>query len=353
MPTRDPLPPWPPEWPEIGNAIQATVQSGDWGRYQGPAIDSLTQHLIELTQLEHCRLVSSGSLGVELALKAAAVKPNDRVVVCGYDYPGNIRAVEALGARPLLIDADENGNSLSAVELERLAATRLERVSAVVVSHLYGVPAAVESHHQICKQQGWCLVEDACQTPGARIADRPAGAWGDVAVFSFGGSKPLTAGCGGAVVSGEGRIASRLTAWLDRPSHAAPVSELQAAALLPQLQRLPRCNEIRNQTLAEILRRVSWVRESLCGPPPSITCYKLAVLSEHRDRLLEALRKRGIPAGPGYRSMHRSRRCDKFGDLTRSQQLGEQVVVIDHRALLAESDAREWLIETLEQVRVV
>lgn len=347
MPTRHKLPPWPPDWPEIGNAIQAAFRSGDWGRYQGPALDRLTQQLIELTQVRHCRLVSSGSIGVELALRAAAVKPSDRVVVCGYDYPGNIRAIEALGARPLLVDADLQGNSLSAAQLEALAETRPERVSAVVISHLYGVPAALESIQQICMQHDWRLVEDACQTPGATIAGKPLGSWGDVAVFSFGGSKPLTAGCGGAVVTGDGKIASRLTAWLDRPSHAAPLSELQAAALLPQLKQLRRCNEIRKQTLASILNEVPWVSDSLCGPPPSITCYKLAVLSEDRDRLIERLLDQGIPAGPGYRSMHRSRRCDKFGDLSRSRQLGDQVVVIDHRALLAESGAREWLVETL------
>ncbi|WP_436716248.1 DegT/DnrJ/EryC1/StrS family aminotransferase [Roseiconus lacunae] len=301
----------------------------------------------------HCRLVSSGSLGVELGLRALNVGSGDRVAVCGYDYPGNLRAIESIGARPLLIDADPTGYSLDPDQLNKLNPADIK---AVVVSHLYGIPADVEAIGRICKQNNWQWIEDACQTPLMPISGRFAGSHGSLGVLSFGGSKPLTAGNGGAIVTSDVRIASKLNALLDRPSDAAPVSPLQAAALLPQLCRLHLCNLRRAQTIARLVDEVSWLSDSMLGvcPPPDATCYKLAFLSHCRDSLLAELHEAGIPAGDGFRSMHRSsrRRCDRIGELRRCEQLGEQVCLIDHRALLANNAAQDQLVQCLQRIRL-
>ncbi|MEM6472523.1 MAG: DegT/DnrJ/EryC1/StrS family aminotransferase [Planctomycetota bacterium] len=361
------LPAWPPDWPEVRAAVEVALREGTWGRYRGPAALELRRVLASITResvgdvqqgvdmarepdAEHCRLVSSGSLGVELALRGLGIQAGDRVAVCGYDYPGNVRAIEAAGARPVLIDADPNGNSLCPRKLAKMADSRPQDVQAVIVSHLYGVPAHVAEISEICRQYEWSLVEDACQTPGGIIEGRPAGGWGDAGVLSFGGSKPLTAGCGGALISKSPQIHSRLNRWCDRPSDSTALSEMQATLLLPQLARLPECDSIRHETIQAILSQVPWTSSRLCGPPPSITCYKLAWLIDERERLVNELIDRGIPAGVGYRSMHRSRRFDRFESLRRSIELGERVVVLDHRALLAEGDARTWLLKQLIEV---
>ncbi|WP_182870537.1 DegT/DnrJ/EryC1/StrS family aminotransferase [Rhodopirellula sp. JC639] len=342
------FPAWPPQWPEITESILQAVHSGHWGRYRGEATEKLREKIVELIGGGHVRLVSSGSLGVELALRAAGVCPGDQVVLCGYDYPGNFRAIEILGARPLLVDADPSGFS---VDPESLRQVSSDSVKAVVVSHLYGVPAKIRQLHEICDQNDWVLIEDACQTPGMHIDGRLAGAWGDVAVLSFGGSKPLTAGNGGAVLTNSDRIASKLNAHLDRPSDSTPMSELQAAALLPQLDRLDECNRIRWETYSAIVAGVDWTGQatSSCCVTESSTIYKAAFLSPRRDELIQRLRRSGLPVGPGYRSMHRSsdRRCEKSGPLDRCRQLGEQLCLLDHAALLSTGSLRSELVNLL------
>lgn len=352
------FPPWPPDWPEIAESISRAIARGDWGRYRGESTAELTLQICDFGSAKHCRLVSSGSIGVELALRGVGVMPGDQVVLCGYDYPGNFRAVELLGARPMLVDADPASFSIDPNELENVTH---QDVVAVLVSHLYGVPAEIKSIREICDQRGWKLVEDACQTPGMQINGRPAGNWGDAAVFSFGGSKPLTAGNGGAILTNHDAIASKLNAYLDRPSDAIPISELQAAALIPQLARLNQCNQIRSETIRQIFQRVPWLVESIGDRQPVYldsadrnssdlaTCYKLAFLCQDRDSVLARLSGRGLPVGPGYRSMHRSsdRRCGKLGDLGQCRALGKQVCLLDHAALLSTGDQRDRLVDSL------
>lgn len=349
------FPAWPPQWPEITESILRSVRRGDWGRYRGEATAALQEQIAQQVGCRHVRLVSSGSLGVELALRAVGVTPGQQVALCGYDYPGNFRAIELLGARPVLVDADPTSHSIDPQALQRLwqdAGTK-HAVKAVVVSHLYGVPAPIRRLRELCDRAGWALIEDACQTPGMQIDGRAAGAWGDVGVLSFGGSKPLTAGNGGAVLTDRDPIASRLNAWLDRPSDSAPMSELQAAALLPQLDRLGECNQIRSETVSAITAGVDWIRQATADGQltPPATFYKFAFLCERRDAMLETLRRAGLPVGPGYRSMHRSsdRRCDKVGPLDRCRLLGEQLCLLDHSALLATGPLRTQLVERLSE----
>ncbi len=214
------LPCWPPNWPEIQASIVESLTDGTWGRYRGPRVGALRERLMALCQSAHVRPVSSGSLGVELALRSVGVGPGTSVALCGYDYPGNFRAVELLGGRPVLIDAAEDAFSLAADQLSEISAINpfdAPPIHSVIVSHLYGSPASIRSIREICDRRGWKLIEDACQVPGMMVDGKPAGSWGDVGVLSFGGSKPLSAGCGGALLSNDDLLAAKWKSLLDRP----------------------------------------------------------------------------------------------------------------------------------------
>ena len=349
------FPSWPPNWPEIAAAVDAAVRNGDWGRYHGDSTARLTAKIAEMCGVSHCRLLCSGSLGVELALRVLGISPTDRVALCAYDYPGNFRAIELVGARPVLLDADSHSFSLAPENLDALSLHSDAQINAVIVSHLYGVPARIAEIRAICDSKGWKLIEDACQTPGMEIDGQPAGSWGDASVLSFGGSKPLTSGTGGALLTNDDLVASKWTSYLDRPSDATPLGELAAASLLPQLSRLAECNRVRWESTAEILQQVDWIDHAVGGRRPSqaSTAYKLAFSVPDRDALIERMKSQGLPVGHGYRSMHRSsdRRCDKMGTLDKSQKLGSSLCLLDHAALLATGRQRDRLIEILLSCR--
>ena len=85
------------------------------------------------------------------------------------------------------------------------------------------------------------------------MLDRSLGTWGDVAVLSFGGSKLLSAGRGGAVLCEQESIWQRINVFKDRGNDTFALSQLQAAVLNPQLNTLDQLNEIRMQAAQQII----------------------------------------------------------------------------------------------------
>ena len=116
---------WPPDSSELNAEIQAAVSqlvdSGEWARYKSPHQELVRKSLAELSGCEHVRLCGSGSAAVEIALRAAGVGPGDEVIVAAYDYGGNFRAIEAVGAKPVLVDVAPNSVTINAEQVAQFA----------------------------------------------------------------------------------------------------------------------------------------------------------------------------------------------------------------------------------------
>ena len=152
---------------------------------------------------------------IELALRAAQVQSGDEVILAAYDYKANFANVLAVGATPVLIDTLPG---LPVPDADLISAAISKRTKAIICSHLHGCLAPVDQIRAIAKEHGVIVIEDACQSVGATIQNRAAGTIGDIGVLSFGGSKLLTAGRGGAVLTGQRN---------DRTTHSAVHSARQ------------------------------------------------------------------------------------------------------------------------------
>src|SRR5262249_4830481 len=134
---------------------------------------------------------------------------------------------------------------------------------AILVSHLHGGLVPMREVMEVARAREIAVIEDAAQCPGATVQGRLAGTWGDAGVLSFGGSKLLTAGRGGAILTAQRTIAQRARIWQMRGNLVAPLSELQAAVLRPQLALLDENNRTRASRVAilrEALRDVPGLR---------------------------------------------------------------------------------------------
>ena len=347
-------PSWPPAWPEISAAANAAIESGDWGRYRSDLQEQVCQSIGELAAAPHVRLCGSGTAAVELSLRAAGVGPGNEVVLAAFDYPGNLRSIEVTGARAVLVDIDPETMGMDPCGLENAAS---ENVRAVIASHLYGNAARITEIKEICDAHQWVLIEDACQVPGMTIDDVPAGRTGHLATFSFGGSKPLTAGNGGAILTSESRFIAKINSLLDRPSDTQPLSSLQSAVLVPQLKRLTELHQMRRATVEFLQRDViadlrSW--RFLSKPQRNIESshYKIAwsaQTTEHRDRILQQSVDFGLPVGEGFRSHHKCspRRVRKPAGLDNAAAMGDSLFVLDHSALLLQPERYSELADAL------
>ena len=107
------FPDGPPTWPiaddDILFNLQSALADGSWGKYDDKWTESLVHSLSNLSGTEHVMLCSSGTIAVEVALRAVDVKAGDEVILAAYDFPGNFRAIEAIGARPVIVDVVAGG----------------------------------------------------------------------------------------------------------------------------------------------------------------------------------------------------------------------------------------------------
>jgi dTDP-4-amino-4,6-dideoxygalactose transaminase len=352
---------WPLEDAEVWAALQAVYASGDWGRYHGAFTARLAEQLAALHGVEHVFLCSSGTLAVELALRGLKVGPGDEVILAGYDFAGNFRAVESVGARPVLADIDPRNWCLTTETIEPALS---EQTRAVIVSHLHGGLAPLEAIHTLAVSRHISVIEDACQSPGATVQGRPAGTWGDVGILSFGGSKLLTAGRGGAVLTNRADVLQRIKVYCERGNHAFPLSELQAAVLGPQVEKLAARNRKRGENVEWLLERCRGFQflRPLQNPPgagiPSY--YKLAWLYEggtlggrSREQFLGVVQAEGVAVDVGFHGFVKrpASRCRKIGDLRHSARAAEATVLLHHPILLQPREELERVTAAFHKVQ--
>ena len=366
IPIRPEGPPaWPGDWPEVADAMQAAFQSGDWGRYHGPHCRLLRESLAEFHDIEHAQLCSRGTAAVELSLRGAKVGPGDEVILAAYDFKSNFQNVLAIGATPVLVDLDPHSWQINP---SLIAEACSERTRAVIVSHLHGGLVDMKAVMSVASARGLTVIEDACQATGAVIDGNRAGTIGDVGVLSFGGSKLLTAGRGGAVMTNRADIAQRIRLYVNRGNDAYPLSELQATVLHPQLARLTADNGIRSRNVAHLLdlqvsesgalRVFGGIEGNLMRESPSTpSFYKLGFTytSEYldRSRFCQAMRAEGIAFDPGFDALHQihsRRRFRTSGDLPVADLAHEQVVMLHHPVLLERDQAMQQIVDAIARV---
>jgi len=338
-------------WPVTDDAIRLTFErmlaDGSWGRYHGPHCDALRQALIEYLGTEHVHLCCSGTSAIELALRSAQVGSGDEVILAAYDYKANFANVLAVGARPVLVDTLAKRPVLDPDQLTHALSSTTR---AIICSHLHGCLAPIDAILEFAEQKELTLIEDACQVPGARLSDRMAGTIGHIGILSFGGSKLLTAGRGGAVITDDDRIAHRIRLYTQRGNDAYPLSEMQAAVLMPQLHQLNARNAQRRaavQLLQTHLTEDSPVRVVPDGDADNLSAYyKVAMWmsgtdTEQRDGYAHRLRSEDIPIDPGFQALHRIHATSRFravGDLPSATALHNQLLTLHHPCLLADPD---------------
>lgn len=350
-------PPWPIPHPAVAENLQQALRDGSWGAYDGPWGERLGAALRSIHQTPYVRLCCSGTVAVELALKGVGVEPGDEVIMGAYDFPGNFRCVEHLGALPVLVDIEPIHGCL---DPEHLEAAFTASTRAILVSHLHSGVAPMQRICQFASQHEIAVVEDACQAPGAIVDGRLAGTWGDAATFSFGGSKLITAGRGGAVLTGGASCFQRMKVYSQRGNDAYPLSELQAAVVLPQWELLNRQNAIRQQNASHLtallvgspsLRVCGQVADSRHRP----SYYKLGLrLTATMDRAawIAALQAEGVAVDVGFRGFYRRslRRCRHACEFPAAIEAAEHGVVLHHPVLLQPTETIARVAAAIEKV---
>ncbi len=364
------FPQGPPEWPfpneEVNQILQQAQQSGVWGKYHGPYLEQLQQELANIHQTEQTILCSSGTVAVELALRGLGIEKGDEVILAAYDFEGNFKNILAIGATPVLIDVNENNCNLDLNQLEQ-AITK--DTKCILVSHLHGGLVPMQALNDLSEKRGIPIIEDACQVPGIKIEGRMAGTWGEIGILSFGGSKLLTAGRGGALLTKSPQIAQRIKLYSYRGNEAYPLTELQAGLLIPQLKRLQADHQKRHLNVSCLLRHLgensglTSLRntDQINETSPFTGYYKLGFKFNKdrfsglsRELFCKSMQAEGIALYPGFRALHKihsRRRFKQTNQLPIASMCDHSLVVLHHPILLTDEKIMMTIAQSVSQIQ--
>ena len=169
---------------------------------QGPEVKGFEAEFSKIMEDRECVAVNSGTSALHLCLIALGLGPGDEVIVPSFTFAATANVVALVGATPVFIDIDPRTYCINPILIEN-AITK--KTKAIVVVHLYGLPAEMEVITKIAREYSLLVIEDAAQAHIASIKGKMVGTFGDAAAFSFYPTKNMTSGEGGmAVLSDSG-----------------------------------------------------------------------------------------------------------------------------------------------------
>jgi len=312
------------------DAVTCAVSNG-WYEHHDYYQHEFEAAFAEYIGVEHAVSLPSCTSAIHLALVALGVGPGDEVIVPECTWIATAAPISYVGATPVFCDIEPDTWCMS---VESLKACITERTKAVIPVDLYGGMPDYWAIRGECVLSGVPIVEDAAQAAGSRFetahfrdnegepvtlgpAFKPAsGAWGDIGVFSFHGSKTITTGEGGMLVTDSDAIRDRVLHLRDHGRKPGSyindevafkykMSAMQAALGLAQLQRI-------DEIVAKKREIFSWYRDELADtglqmnhePAETLNTYWMVTVilprGVDRDGVRAHLRERGIDTRPMF-----------------------------------------------------
>ena len=236
-----------PSVTEVEVRYVAEAAANDWYGTAGQSVALFESEFAQYLEVKHAAAVPHATSALHLAMIALGIGPGDEVIVPETTWVASAAPIVYLGATPVFADIDRDTWCMDAVSLARCIGARTK---AIVTVDLYGGIPDMAAIGELAK--GIPMIEDAAQAIGASWHGAPAGTLGDIGVFSFHGTKTMTTGEGGMLVTNRTELFERVLTMRDhgrtRVNHRLfttdeigfkyRMSSLQAAFGRAQLSRI-------------------------------------------------------------------------------------------------------------------
>jgi dTDP-4-amino-4,6-dideoxygalactose transaminase len=333
----------------------------------------------DLTGLTHAVGVSSGTAGLHLCVRAAEIGLDDLVITTPFSFVASTNVLLYENAVPVFVDVNpRTGNidpqlvaqaACDLVEggkktdrwLPRKASGTKRTLKAILPVDVFGQPADLDPLRKVADDYRIKMIEDSCEALGAEYKGKPAGTFGDYAVFAFYPNKQITTGEGGVILTGDDRAAGMMRAlrnqgrapgdtWLDHTylGYNYRLDEMSAALGVVQMGRLEELLNKRDQVAkwyAERLSEIPGVEPPVIEPFTTRMSWFVYVVrfdpNIDRDALARRLDARGVPVRPYFLPIHlQPYMIERFGyragDFPITEDLGRRGLALPFSGVMAE-----------------
>ena len=206
------------------NYIQKAIED-NWVAPAGPNLAGFEADICAAVGVPYCVALTSGTAAIHLGLILLGVGPGDEVLCPSFTFVATANPIVYLGATPVFVDSEPGTWNICP---ERLREAILDRIAkgkkprALILVHLYGMPAKLPEIMALAQEFDIPILEDAAEALGSEWKQQPLGGFGRVGVFSFNGNKILTTSGGGALVTYDRVLAEKARFLATQAKDEAP-----------------------------------------------------------------------------------------------------------------------------------
>ncbi|MBM7855533.1 dTDP-4-amino-4,6-dideoxygalactose transaminase [Desulfohalotomaculum tongense] len=278
---------------------------------QGKYVQQFEAEFAGYLNIKYAIATSSGTTALHAIMEALPITPGDKVLTTPFSFIASANAILYCGAIPVFVDIDPCTYNLSPKALAQ-AIKKHPDAKAVLVVHIFGLPAEMESICQLVKENNLLLIEDCAQAHGAAYKGKKVGTFGDAAAYSFYPTKNITCGEGGMVVTNSGEIADRVRMIINHgQSHRYRhhilgynfrLTNIHAAIGIAQLKKLESLNRKRIHNAHYYRQHINNHRVVLpCEPKDCLHVYHQFTLQvKNRERFITYLQQKGVGCAVHY-----------------------------------------------------
>lgn len=380
-----------PKWPISGEEEKRfaleVIESGNWWRMSGDKVKRFEKEFAEFLGVKNCLAVANGTQAIELALAGLGLQKDDEVIVSAFTFISTFNAPIYANVKPIPVDVDEETFCMIPETFERAITPNTK---AVIPVHMAGHMCDMKKISEIARKHGLKVIEDAAHAHGAKYQGKPVGYYSDAATFSFQNGKIMTCGEGGAVVTNNDELYERLFLLhgVGRPENDkgyhhvvlgnnSRMSEIQAALLLGQLQRVKEQNQTRIKNakiLDDLLSKINGIKPQGERCDVTVNTHYMYMFyydkqefhNCSREKFVEMLNAEGIPAFISYPLLDETEffinkdfRGYIEGDYSKeqlecpnAQKIAENVVWLPHYTLLGDSEDMAEIAEAIKKIQI-
>jgi 8-amino-3,8-dideoxy-alpha-D-manno-octulosonate transaminase len=242
--------------------------------------------------------VTSGTSAIKIGLKAIGIKPGDEVITQGFNFIATVEAIIDTGAKPIMCNVDTSLN-MCPRDLKKLIT---KKTKAILPVHMLGTSCRMDEIMKIAKQKKIKVLEDNCESMGAKYKNKLLGTLGDAGVISYDFGKTITCGEGGMLLTNNKKIDKYAREYHDHGHELNPkyprgmdtvkvvgfnyrMTEMQAIVGKEQLKKLDKIvseNEKRYKALEKNLKNLFQLRDQ---PKNSKQIYDTLIITVKNKRI--------------------------------------------------------------------
>ncbi len=191
-----------------GNEKKYLIECIDtgWISSEGPFVQRFETEFSSYVNRKFGIAVANGSAALDIAIQALKLKQGDEVIMPSFTIISPATSIIRQGAKPVLVDSCIDSWNMDVSQIEKKIT---KNTKAILVVHIYGLPADMKPILEIAKKYNLKVIEDAAEMHGQTYEGKKCGSFGDLSIFSFYPNKHITTGEGGMLVTDDEELAKR------------------------------------------------------------------------------------------------------------------------------------------------